>query len=308
MNPYVGKTFWGFLSLLFSRLFSAGELAQDEIQLLTFITVGIASAFLGTFLVLRRGAMLANALSHTILLGLVASFWVFGYAAVLDFKILGLSALISGLVSAGLIHILQTWLGMQREGAIALVFTALFSLGVTLSALLTKNLHLGIESITGSGDLLTLHDLRIGAGLLVSTIGLGLLCYKSLVVSTFDATLATSMGVRTRLIHIALMCQSAACIVGGFRCVGLVMVLAFFIAPVLAAQVIARHMRDALWIAALFVAVCSIVGCALSRHLLTTYALPVSTGALVATLLSAVTLACLALKKAIPFIRAKMVR
>lgn len=294
MSPYIGKTFFGFLKALIMR---GGPLVADELQLLTFIAVGISCTLSGTFLVLRRGAMLANALSHTVLLGLVVAFWLFGTAAQMDMSVLISAALLTALLSTGLTYFLERGLRMQREAAIALVFTALFSLGVALTGWLTKNLHMGTESISGSGDLLGIQDLKMALLLLGGSMSLLALCYKSLVLSTFDATFAASTGTRVRFLHIALMCQSAGCIVVSFRCVGVVMALAFFIAPPLFARLFARHLMGALCIASVFVIAASLIGSALARHLLTAYHLPVSTGALVATLLTVGTLIALVSKK-----------
>lgn len=293
MNPYVGKTFLGFFKTLFLH---SGPLAFDEIQLLTFLCIGIASALCGTFLMLRRASMLANALSHTTLLGLAAAFWLFGYAAILDLKFLLLASLLSALFTTTLLSFLEGHLRMQREGAIALVFTALFSLGVVLTSLISKNLHICVEAVSGSGDLLQLGDLRVAAFLAASTLGLLALFYRPLALASFDGTYAASLGVRTKLLHLALMCQSSACVIGGFRCVGLVMVLAFFIAPALFARLFAKSLGRALVYSGIYVALCTAVGCALSRHLLTTYQLPLSTGALIATLLCVGVALCFVVK------------
>ena len=75
MNPYFGKNFWQVFVLFFQRMgeFITGqiglsELASDEVQILVLMLVGFASALIGTFLVLKKMTMLANSLSHTILL------------------------------------------------------------------------------------------------------------------------------------------------------------------------------------------------------------------------------------------------
>lgn len=81
-NPYHGQTFWGFFVELAKRLgalttgqLSFDQLVSDEIQVFVLIGVAISSALVGTFLVLRRMTMLANSLSHTILMGIVLAFF-----------------------------------------------------------------------------------------------------------------------------------------------------------------------------------------------------------------------------------------
>src|SRR5580692_7382093 len=84
MNPYWGTDFWQFFAVFGKRmaLFATGQLpfsqlASDEIQVLVLILIALSSALVGTFLVLKKMTMLANALSHTILLGIVGAYLLF---------------------------------------------------------------------------------------------------------------------------------------------------------------------------------------------------------------------------------------
>src|SRR6185503_21023464 len=81
LNPYWGKNFFQVIALFFERMgallfgsLTISDLATDDIQILVLSLVAIASALVGAFLVLRRMTMLANALSHTILLGIVIAY------------------------------------------------------------------------------------------------------------------------------------------------------------------------------------------------------------------------------------------
>ena len=81
-NPYHGQTIWGFIFLFIKRMTAAltgqlpfDQLASDEVQVLVLMGVAISSALVGTFLILRRMTMLANSLSHTILMGIVLAFF-----------------------------------------------------------------------------------------------------------------------------------------------------------------------------------------------------------------------------------------
>lgn len=83
-NPYHNQTFCEFILMFIHRMaklmtgqLSFQQLASDEIQVLVLIGVAISSALVGTFLVLRRMTMLANSLSHTILMGIVLAFFIF---------------------------------------------------------------------------------------------------------------------------------------------------------------------------------------------------------------------------------------
>ena len=81
ISPYFNRTFFSFFWILVQRFkdFFIGrigfqELATDEIQILVLVCIGVASALVGAFLILRKMTMLANSISHTILLGVVLVF------------------------------------------------------------------------------------------------------------------------------------------------------------------------------------------------------------------------------------------
>ena len=80
-NPYYDQSFFGFLWQMILRIFGfmtgqlgPSDLASDEIQMLVLCGVAASAALVGTFLILKRMAMLANSISHTILVGIVIAF------------------------------------------------------------------------------------------------------------------------------------------------------------------------------------------------------------------------------------------
>src|SRR5690242_11493237 len=169
MNPYWGKDFFGVIGLFFQRvasLFTGGALAPDEIQICVLSLVAIASATIGTFLVMKKMAMLANSLSHTVLLGIVIS-----YLCLIPFlpkealsghgisvEILICASLITGLITTCLTQLLTSFFRLQEDASNGLVFTTLFALGIVLITALTRNAHIGTEAIMGNVDALHLND------------------------------------------------------------------------------------------------------------------------------------------------------
>ena len=86
IHPYWGQDFIGFFAVLFSRIFSfftgqGGEITIDEAQILILGLTGVTMSLVGSLLVYRRMTMLANSISHTILLGIVVTYlfglWLF---------------------------------------------------------------------------------------------------------------------------------------------------------------------------------------------------------------------------------------
>ena len=152
-NPYTDKSFFGFLYELFFRLlnFITGNrsdlhLATDEIQILVLTGVALSASLVGTFLVLRKMTMLANSLSHTILVGIVIAFiWTYGIsskisppAESINIYVLMVASLIMGLVTTFLTELLTKGAKLQEDASTGIVFTSLFALGVILVTLLTR--------------------------------------------------------------------------------------------------------------------------------------------------------------------------
>ena len=85
MHPYEGAGFFKVIALFLMRMglwltgsITSADLAPDEWQILALICMGISASWVGTFLVIRRSAMIAGALSHTMLLGIVLAVFLLG--------------------------------------------------------------------------------------------------------------------------------------------------------------------------------------------------------------------------------------
>lgn len=254
------------------------KLASDELQLFVLCTVAISSACVGTFLVLRRMTMLANAVSHTILLGIAGAFLLTGS---LDLWAMLLAALISGLGTSLLTEFLSKQVKVQEDASTGLVFTALFALGVVLVTLYTRNSHLGAEAVMGNVDALQFGDFQLALVVLLANLLLFGLFFKEYRATTFDPQMARSMGIPPLLFNYLLMTQASATVVGAFRAVGVVMVLAFLVGPVLTARLMTHRLAPLMGLAAGIGCLASLLGVAVSRHLLTVYRAPMTTGGLV---------------------------
>ena len=173
-NPYASVGFFEFFQLLFSRLYglASGELslAPDEVQLVTLLLISIACAAVGCFLVLRKMAMMTNAISHTILIGIVlAYFWTrFGAAEelntaalILHGQLLLIASVLSAFATSFLSQFLVSSMGLREDASCGIVFTILFALGVLLVTLLSRNAHVGAELLMGNADAIHLDDLQL---------------------------------------------------------------------------------------------------------------------------------------------------
>jgi manganese/zinc/iron transport system permease protein len=289
-NPYWDKDFFQFFALLFSRLgkWMQGDtslhLASDEIQLLVLMAVAISSALVGTFLVLRRMTMLANSLSHTILLGVVCAYLLFAQtisAEGFSLPILLVASLITGLLTTLLTQLLTHLMRVQEDASIGLVFNTLFALGIVLVTLFTRNLHLGVEAIMGNVDALHVNDLNLVFYVTLIALSAVVLFFKEFTLVAFDSTHAKTLGISSHMYTYLLMVLVSATSIGAFRAVGVLLFLAFLVGPVLTARLFTDRLPKLILLAAGFGTLATLVAVALSRHFLSYYQIPLSTSGLV---------------------------
>lgn len=284
MNPYEGLNFFQFFPVFFVRLFQGNALASDEIQIYVLALISIASALIGSLLVLKRMTMLANSLSHTILLGIVIAYLLFGGIA-MNFKVLITAALLTGIITTVFTQILTHIIKLQEDASIGLVFTALFALGIILVTLYTRNAHIGLEIVMGNADALHLNDVKIALGVMLTNVLFVILFFKEWKLTCFDQGLASSLGFRPALFNYLLMLLTSATAISAFRAVGVLLFLAFLVGLPLTARLLTHNLRTMILLACGIGVVCSLVAVGLSRHMLTVYNAPLSTAGLVVVII-----------------------
>jgi manganese/zinc/iron transport system permease protein len=214
--------------------------AQLEIQALAAV-VAAASALPGVFLVLRRLALVSDAISHAILLGIVVAFFI---VEDLTSPLLIVGAAVTGLVTVVLIELLERTRLVREDAAIGLVFPVLFSLGVILISRYADDVHLDVDAvllgelafapfdrvIVGGWDLGP-KGLWVMGAILILNVVLIALFYKELKLASFDSGLAVALGLSPAIVHYGLMSMVSVTAVGAFDAVGSILVVALMIAP-----------------------------------------------------------------------------
>jgi len=198
---------------------------QLEIQLIAAI-VAIACAIPGVFLVLRKMALISDAISHSILPGIVAGFFI---TQDLNSPLLILLAAITGVITVILVESIQKTGLVKEDTAIGLVFPALFSIGVILIAKNANDVHLDIDAVLlgelafAPFDRLIISGMDVGpkslwlmGSILLITVSLLFLFFKELKVSTFDAGLSSALGISPVIMHYGLMSVSSVTVVRDF--------------------------------------------------------------------------------------------
>ncbi|WP_299015750.1 metal ABC transporter permease [uncultured Polaribacter sp.] len=243
--------------------------AQIEIQLIASM-VAIACAIPGTFLVLRKMALISDAISHSILPGLVLGFFI---THNLNSPLLIIMAAITGVITVVLVEFIQKTKLVKEDTAIGLVFPVLFSIGVILIAKNANDVHLDIDAVLlgelafAPFDRFLVDGLDLGpkslwviGTVLLITIGLLLAFFKELKISTFDAGLATTLGFSPIIIHYGLMSVASVTIVGSFDAVGAILVVALMIAPAATAYLLTDNLKKMLVLSVLFGVFSAIAG------------------------------------------------
>jgi manganese/zinc/iron transport system permease protein len=243
--------------------------AQIEIQLIASI-VAIACAIPGTFLVLRKMALISDAISHSILPGLVLGFFI---THDLNSPLLIIMAALSGVVTVILVEFIQKTKLVKEDTAIGLVFPVLFSIGVIMIAKNANDVHLDTDAILlgelafapfdrflADGFDLGPKSLWIIGTILLITIGLLFAFFKELKISTFDAGLATALGFSPIMIHYGLMSVASITIVGSFDAVGAILVVALMIAPAATAYLLTDNLKRMLGLSVIFGVFSAIAG------------------------------------------------
>jgi manganese/zinc/iron transport system permease protein len=220
--------------------------------LLTGSLVGLSCGIVGCFLILRKMSMLADAISHTVLLGIVLAFLV---SQSLNGFYMLIGAGVAGLITAFLVQLLSSS-GIQEDASIGVVFTSFFALGVILISLYAGNVHLDVEhALMGEIAFVPWNTMVVPliGEIPKSVVMLGLillldlaiifLLFKEFKVTSFDPSMAVALGIPVLLIHYILMAMVSVTTVSAFDSVGAILVVAMLIAPGATAYLLTDDMK-----------------------------------------------------------------
>lgn len=231
--------------------------------------VGISSALVGVFLVLRKMSMLGDAISHSVLLGIVLAFLLTSSRSSFV-MLIGASAV--GLLTAYLTSALNKHGKLQEDASIGVTFTWLFAVGVILISAFADKVDLDQDCVLFGEiafaplDTLELFGSDIGPrafwillGVTIANFIFVIVGYRSLKVLAFDPLLATSLGIQVTFWHYLLMSFVSLTTVAAFESVGAILVVAMLVVPANAAYLIVRSVEGMLSLAIIF-AILSAIG------------------------------------------------
>jgi ABC-type Mn2+/Zn2+ transport system permease subunit len=222
--------------------------------------IGFTNGFLGTFIVLRRMSLMADALSHSMLPGLALGLLVAG----------GLSA--SGLFLGGITAAFLVALGamlfartsrLKEDASLAILYTVAFSAGVVLLQFVPTPVdlkHWLFGDILGIGD----ADLWIAYGVTLAVVPGLLLVLRPLVLTLFDPMVARSQGVKVDALHVLLVAASVLTMISSAQAVGVILMLGLLVTPAATLYLLTDKFSTMLWGGAALGTAGSVVGLVLS--------------------------------------------
>lgn len=229
----------------------------------------VSCALLGVFLILKNMAMVADALSHTVLLGIVLGYFIAGD---LDSPILFVGAALFGVVTVYAIEYVVNKFAIQSDAATGLVFTLLFAIGIILISKYARDVHLDVDvvlsgevvfaalnttSIFGFDVPISFVDMFV---MLLINIAFVAVTYQQLKVSIFDPVYAKSIGVAVGLLNLVLMTLVSITTVVAFDTVGAILVISLMVAPALSAHLLSKRLMMMLLVAVLYGVINSLIG------------------------------------------------
>jgi manganese/zinc/iron transport system permease protein len=239
--------------------------------ILTGSLVATCCSLLGCYLILRRMAMVGDAISHAVLPGIVIAFLFTGSRDSIP-MIIGAGLL--GVLTTFLIEFFHRYARVQADASIGITFTWLFAIGIILISVFAGQVDLDQDCVL-YGEIayvpldlwLTEDGLSFGPQtiwtlgfvtiLIIAFITFG---YKELFLTAFDPGYAAVIGISTTLWYYLLMTAVSLTTVASFESVGAILVVAFLVGPPATAYLLTDNFKTMLVLSVIIGIVASIVG------------------------------------------------
>lgn len=239
--------------------------------ILTGSLVAICCSLLGCFLILRRMAMVGDAISHAVLPGIVLAFLFSGTREIWT-MLLGAAAL--GVACTFLIEFLHKKVRVQSDASIGVTFTWLFALGIILISVYAGKVDLDQDCVlygeiayvpldiwlTEAGQNLGPRTVWLMGGVLLVVAGFVTVFYRQLYLTSFDPAFAVAIGVSTSVWYYLLMSAVSLTTVAAFESVGAILVVAFLVGPPATAYLLTDDLKKMLILSSGLGVVASVLG------------------------------------------------
>ncbi|KGJ89872.1 metal ABC transporter permease [Colwellia psychrerythraea] len=219
------------------------------------ILIAIPTALLSCFLVLKGWSLMGDAISHSILPGVVIA-----YIMAIPYAV---GAFIAGIFCALATGYIKEHTRLKEDTVMGVVFSSLFALGLVMMSKIETGVHLDHILF---GDMLGLSWSNIVESAVIS---IAIICFitfkgKDLVVYIFDHQHAKAIGLSVKFLHYSLLVTLSLTIVASLKVVGMILVISLLIAPGAIAFLLSNKFNHMLCLAVIISVLCSITGVYLS--------------------------------------------
>ena len=233
------------------------------------VLCAVASALVGNFLVLRRMSMLGDAISHAVLPGLAAAFFLTNSRDSLPMFV---GAAIVGVLTAMFIESIRRFGKVDEGAAMGVVFTALFAAGLVMIVQAADRVDLDPGCVLyGAIEMTPLYTVSVGpweiprvvlvlGSVMLVNLAAVVLLYKEFKIASFDPALATTLGINDSFMHYLLTTLVAVTAVASFEAVGNILVVAMLIVPPAAAYLCTDRLRTMIVISVIFAVLSAVLG------------------------------------------------
>ena len=238
-------------------------------SLYILIITSLACAVLGVFLVLRRLSMVSDAISHSVLLGIVIGYFV---TKDIGSVLLIIGASLFGVLTTVCIELLIKSKRVTEDASVGIIFPLFFSIAVILITRYARNVHLDTEVVLiGEIILAPLHRInflgislpktlvQMSFVLLINTVFIAVF-FRKLKISSFDPVYAGVAGIAGAGLYYVFMALVSFTAVSAFESVGAILTISFFISPAASAYLISKDLKITIFLAAVYAVVNSCIG------------------------------------------------
>jgi zinc/manganese transport system permease protein len=225
------------------------------------LLLGVSGGLLGCVLVLRRLALMGDALSHSLLPGIAAAWLLFGTSTVALF----LGGLIAGLLTALGSALLSRLTRVKEDAAFGSLFIVFFGAGVALVSKLPTRLNLAdflFGNVLGVGR----SDLWLAAAVSATTVAAFVVFFRHILLETFDPAFNRATGGHGGWIHLGFLALTVLNLVAAMQTMGIVLALGLFLLPAVSAYLWCDRFLSMLATAVAFALAGAVVGLLLSFH------------------------------------------
>jgi zinc/manganese transport system permease protein len=228
---------------------------------LSAILLSLSGGILGPVLILRRLALMGDALAHSLLPGVALAYLLFGP----NLAALFLGSLFAGLLTGAGSALLSRLTRIKEDAAFGALFVIFFAAGIAIVSTLRTKIDL-MHFLFGNILAVSPTDLGVSGAACAITLGVFIVLRRSILLETFDPIFHRATGGRGGLTHVGLLCLTVINLVAALQAMGIVLALGLFLLPAVTAYLWCDRLKQLIITSVALAAAGSILGILISYH------------------------------------------